>query len=97
VKKRNPCSQKRCALKQCNGVLQPAVGYERVPDYQQWREEQIRGLDEDYKAWRDERYSNFSNEFGEWRKNRKDQPSAGASASTGRNDQDADRSTGKSK
>lgn len=63
------------------------------PDYQQWREEQIRALDEDYKAWRDERYSNFSNEFGEWRKNRKDRPSTSTGASTGRNEQDADRST----
>lgn len=55
------------------------------PDYQQWRDEQIRALDEDYKAWRDERYSAFSNEFGEWRKSRKDRPTsaAGGDANTG--------------
>jgi len=59
------------------------------PDYQQWREEQIRGLDDDYKAWRDERYSTFSNEFGEWRKNRKNRSSSGA-ASAGGADAEAD-------
>ena len=60
-------------------------GQHHDPDYHQWRNEQIRGLDNDYKAWREERYSNFSNEFGEWRKGRKDKQSASGSdtSSTG--------------
>lgn len=40
------------------------------PDYQQWRDEQMRHLDNDYHAWRGERYKKFSDEFGEWRRNR---------------------------
>ena len=41
------------------------------PDYHQWRNEQLRGLDDDYHAWRSERYNNFTQEFDAWRKNRK--------------------------
>lgn len=40
------------------------------PDYQQWREEQMRNLDKDYHAWRGERYKKFSDEFGAWRSSR---------------------------
>jgi len=40
------------------------------PDYQQWREQQLRNLDEDYQSWRGERYKKFSDEFDSWRKNR---------------------------
>lgn len=40
------------------------------PDYQQWREQQLRALDEDYQSWRGERYKKFSDEFDNWRKNR---------------------------
>ncbi len=40
------------------------------PDYDQWRREQVRGLDEDYRSWRDERYKKFSDEFNTWRSNR---------------------------
>lgn len=40
------------------------------PDYQQWREQQLRNLDDDYQSWRGERYKKFSDEFDSWRKNR---------------------------
>ncbi len=40
------------------------------PDYQQWRDEQMRNLDNDYHAWRGERYKKFSDEFGAWRSSR---------------------------
>lgn len=40
------------------------------PDYQQWREEQIRNLDDDYRTYRQERYRKFSEEFDAWRKKR---------------------------
>jgi hypothetical protein len=40
------------------------------PDYHQWREEQIRKLDDDYDSWRNERYKKFSSDFDSWRKNR---------------------------
>lgn len=40
------------------------------PDYDQWRREQLRGLDEDYRNWREERYKKFSDEFSSWRSNR---------------------------
>lgn len=40
------------------------------PDYQQWREEQIRNLDDDYRTYRQERYRKFSDEFDSWRRNR---------------------------
>lgn len=49
------------------------------PDYQQWREEQIRNLDNDYHSYRQERYRKFSDEFGTWRKNRE---SAGGASGT---------------
>ena len=69
-------------------------GMHHDPDYQQWRTEQIRGLDNDYKAWRDERYTNFSNEFGEWRKGRKDKQSDSGSSAGSRSSSDADSSSG---
>ncbi|NML18591.1 hypothetical protein [Azohydromonas caseinilytica] len=34
------------------------------PEYLQWREEHLRGLDEDYRAWRQQR---FADEFSRWR------------------------------
>lgn len=40
------------------------------PDYSQWRDEQMRGLDEDYRTWRNERYKKFSDEFSQWRSQR---------------------------
>lgn len=60
------------------------------PDYQQWREQQLRNLDQDYHSWRGERYKKFSEEFDTWRKNRQgtseqqaDRP--GAQADPGKN------------
>ncbi len=47
------------------------------PEYCQWRQEQIRSLDDSYSAWRDERYSKFAKDFGEWRKNRKESAAEG--------------------
>ena len=43
-------------------------GYD--PDYQQWRNEQMRNLDNDYESWRADRYKKFSDEFNTWRSNR---------------------------
>ena len=40
------------------------------PDYHQWREEQIRNLDNDYQSWRQDRYRKFSDEFNTWRASR---------------------------
>ncbi|KQP44186.1 hypothetical protein [Pseudorhodoferax sp. Leaf274] len=61
------------------------------PDYQQWREQQLRSLDDDYHSWRGERYKKFSEEFDSWRKNRQgaeqknDLPgSAGNAGNTGK-------------
>lgn len=51
------------------------------PDYHQWRDEQLRGMDEEYEAWRQERYRRFSDEFGEWRRKRESGASSGASGS----------------
>lgn len=53
------------------------------PDYEQWRQEQMRSLDDDYHAWRTERYRKFSDEFGEWRKNRSSAISSAQGASAG--------------
>lgn len=47
------------------------------PDYQQWRNEQMRAFDEDYRKWRQERFRRFSDDFTNWRKARSDQ-AAGA-------------------
>lgn len=41
------------------------------PHYNQWRNEQIRKLDEDYHSYNQERYGKFSDEFDQWRKTRK--------------------------
>lgn len=40
------------------------------PDYEQWRNEQLRNLDNDYESWRGERYKKFSDDFNTWRSNR---------------------------
>ncbi|GAA6120108.1 hypothetical protein [Acidovorax sp. FG27] len=40
------------------------------PDYQRWREEQLRRLDSDYESWRSERYQKFSEDFDAWRSQR---------------------------
>jgi len=40
------------------------------PDYQQWRDEQLRMLDADYESWRKDRYQKFSNDFSQWRSSR---------------------------
>ena len=40
------------------------------PDYDRWRQEQLRLLDEDYHAWRQERYQKFSDDFNTWRASR---------------------------
>lgn len=42
----------------------------RDPDYQQWRDEQLRTLDDDYDSWRKERYQKFSDDFSQWRSSR---------------------------
>jgi len=39
-------------------------------DYQQWRDEQIRNLDNDYCSWRQDRYKKFADEFNSWRASR---------------------------
>jgi hypothetical protein len=43
---------------------------QRGPDYEQWRNEQMRRLDEDYEAFRRERYERFAREFESWREAR---------------------------
>lgn len=50
------------------------------PDYHQWREEQMRLLDEDYRAWRKERYQKFSEDFNAWRAARNARPSPGGTS-----------------
>jgi hypothetical protein len=57
------------------------------PQYQAWREQQMRRLDEDYRSWRQERQRRFENEFETWRQQRAPQgdlqraPSAGTTGS----------------
>ncbi|MBV7428261.1 MULTISPECIES: hypothetical protein [unclassified Acidovorax] len=54
------------------------------PDYQQWRQEQLRLLDEDYQSWRKERYEKFSDDFNTWRTSRNQQsPSKSQAGATG--------------
>lgn len=53
------------------------------PDYQQWRDEQMRSLDEDYRSWREERYRKFSDEFDAWRKNRPSPSEGGSDEASG--------------
>jgi hypothetical protein len=45
-----------------HGVGQPDEDFD--PDYLQWREEQLRQLDEDYRAWRRHK---FAEDFSQWR------------------------------
>lgn len=58
-------------------------GAHRDPDYHQWREEQIRNLDNDYESWRQERYSKFADEFNTWRSSRQRDASADKDKSAG--------------
>jgi len=51
------------------------------PDYQRWREEQMRRLDSDYESWRSERYQKFSEDFDAWRSQRARAGGGGGSAS----------------
>ncbi|HSC79831.1 MAG TPA: hypothetical protein VLC08_05740 [Chitinolyticbacter sp.] len=48
----------------------------------QWREQQIRQLDDDYDRWSQERYGKFSSEFEEWR-NKQRASQAGPSGQSG--------------
>jgi len=64
------------------------------PDYHQWREEQLRNLDNDYETWRGERYKKFSEDFNTWRSSRerdsggvKGQATGGTSAGSKTKDQ----------
>ncbi len=43
------------------------------PDYQQWRNDQVRSFDDDYRNWRQERFRRFSDDFTNWRKGRSEQ------------------------
>lgn len=52
------------------------------PDYQQWRQEQMRLLDEDYQSWRQERYQKFADDFNTWRSSRT-QPSSSGKGQSG--------------
>lgn len=52
------------------------------PDYQQWRNEQLRSLDADYRNWRQDRYKKFSDDFSSWRQNQQSGQS-GQSGQTG--------------
>ncbi|MEY4711997.1 MAG: hypothetical protein RIS88_1447 [Pseudomonadota bacterium] len=40
-------------------------------DYQQWRDEQLRKLDDEYRSWRQARYRKFADEFDAWRSSRR--------------------------
>lgn len=44
------------------GAAQPDEDFD--PEYLQWREEQLRSLDEDYRAWRQQK---FADDFSQWR------------------------------
>ena len=72
-----------------DGLRGPSQGRQDYhdPDYQQWRQEQLRLLDEDYQSWRKDRYEKFSNDFNTWRTSRNQQSTAkgqaGATESSG--------------
>ncbi len=36
------------------------------PEYLQWRNEQMRRLDDDYRSWRSQHHENHAAEFGDW-------------------------------
>jgi len=57
-------------------------GSDHDADYHQWREEQLRHLDNDYQTWRQDRYRRFSDEFNSWRQARQ---SGRSDSSTGVN------------
>ncbi|PUA95629.1 hypothetical protein C8C99_0430 [Acidovorax sp. 107] len=57
----------------------------RDPDYQQWRDEQLRMLDDDYDSWRKERYQKFSDDFSQWRSSRT--PGTSGQSSQGQHNQ----------
>lgn len=44
------------------GAAQPDEDFD--PEYLQWREEQLRSLDEDYRTWRRQK---FAHDFSQWR------------------------------
>ena len=51
-------------------------------DYQQWRDEQLRKLDQDYLTWRQARYRRFADEFDAWRSSRQDHRASGPTGGT---------------
>jgi hypothetical protein len=57
--------------------------HQHDPDYWQWRNEQMRALDDDYSAWRKERYSKFSDDFSQWRSQRQKGGGTGGSGTGG--------------
>ncbi|MCW7536426.1 hypothetical protein OOT46_00970 [Aquabacterium sp. A7-Y] len=59
------------------------LGAHHDPDFQQWRSEHARALDEDYRRWREERYKQFSEEFDQWRRIRQSGPDKGGPGSSG--------------
>jgi len=64
-----------------NGPDPARQGAQRLdPDYQQWRQEQLRLLDEDYQSWRKERYQKFSEDFNTWRSSRSNHGNQNAAA-----------------
>lgn len=50
-------------------------------DYDRWRTEHLRALDEDYHGWRQERYEAFSKDFHQWRSERMRAAGAGGRTS----------------
>jgi hypothetical protein len=51
----------------------PEAGYlhqRHDSEYQRWRDEQMRGLDDDYRRWHDERRKRQWDEFCQWREER---------------------------
>lgn len=51
-------------------------------DYQQWRDEQLRKLDDEYRTWRQARYRKFADEFDAWRSSRHDDPATAQDGGT---------------
>lgn len=69
----NPPDHQESLQHQYGGLGAREVGAQRRPydpEYEQWREQQVRDLDEEYGQWRQERQKKFSDEFEQWRKNR---------------------------
>lgn len=57
------------------------------PDYDQWRQEQLKSLDDDYRQWRSDRFKKFSDEFSSWRSSRSASGNKGSSGGTQTTDQ----------